>query len=127
MIYSKNDKLVHIAENILKSLGLSNDLTLTILSRMEAAENCSLAQALREVMQNCDEDDHAMRQYREELNLLGIKLGIFRAYTKEEISKISLFSTSSRRRKKYDFKLDAKYYRFESWEPLEQFGEIYFL
>src|SRR5262245_26241566 len=71
---------------------------------------------IRELMSDMDDREDVAFEFRKELQDFGIRIGIFRAYTKGELDKV-VFSGHG---KKYDFKRKDKFYMFESWKPLEQ-------
>ncbi len=70
--------------------------------------------AIKELMQDIDIPDCPAAEFKTELENYGIEVGIFKAFTKEDLSNIMVTSG-----KKYDFKRNNLFYRFETWKPLE--------
>jgi hypothetical protein len=73
--------------------------------------------AVKELMNDLEEfsvETSVIRKARKDLRQLGIQLGIYREITEEEMSRVYVSCG-----KKYDFKLNGKWYVFESWEGLE--------
>lgn len=79
-----------------------------------AEEAKKIHDVLYEMIQDMDDKDLPAYEFRKELQTIGIKLGIFKPNTKEEIDKIQIMGGG----KKYDFKRGEIYYTFETWDNL---------
>lgn len=84
-----------------------------------ADEALTRTEVLRELMQDADDKDTVAYTFRKELQNLGIQLGIYKEYSKEQLDGISQMG----RGKKYDFKRGDKFYLFESWSGLNKLAE----
>lgn len=74
------------------------------------------AEVLRELMEDMDYPEHVASEFKRELEGFGIEIGVFREITKEEMSRIFVIGGD---RKKYSFKRGGKFYKFETWKPME--------
>ena len=68
------------------------------------------------IMEDCDIKTNFAWEHKTEINKFAIELGIYKAYTKEQIDEKMVFPKG---RKKYCFKRVGKYYCFDSWNPIE--------
>lgn len=74
--------------------------------------------AVRRLMEDMDDKDMIAYEFQKELRLFGIKIGIYRIITKDEMDRTTIMG---RCKKKYDFKYNGNFYIFKDWEPLEDF------
>jgi len=86
----------------------------TFLESADDGEILSLGEALRRLMEDCDEKDSVASLFKKELRALEIQLGIVRPISQKEMD-----NTYVTRGKKYDFKLNGIFYVFNDWKPLE--------
>ena len=109
-IFSKEVE-AEISDKI-EAFGEPSDINdFTTLTRMEA---------LKELLLDSEEEGHMLYGFaKKELRQFQIDVGIYREITKEDMDRITVFSSSGRRHKKYDFKQDGKFWAFESWKALE--------
>lgn len=96
------------------SSGLQDEINHKINAAKESNEVLSEGDAIHQLLDDSDFKDHPAYQFKKELQDIGISKGVFKSYTKNQIDNI--VSTGG---KKYDFKRGDIYYRFESWQPLD--------
>lgn len=96
---------------------LENEIKFNIESgseNVDESEKISRGDAIRRVMEDMEESDHPASEFKKELQDFGIKTGIYKEYSKEQIDKIT--TTGGR---KYNFKRGDKYYILDTWKSLE--------
>ncbi len=86
----------------------------TFAESADEGETLSTGEALRRLMEDCDEKDSVASLFKTELRNLEIELGIVRPISQKEMD-----NTYVTRGKKYDFKLKGIYYVFNNWDALE--------
>ena len=74
--------------------------------------------AVMELMQDMDMPDHYAYEHRNELRIFGICCGVFKEITQKEMDNMTVWSSSGRHCKKYDFKKNGKFYIFNTWDKL---------
>jgi hypothetical protein len=70
--------------------------------------------AIKDLMQDCDDNETIAWDFRKELNAFAIKIGVYK-----EMTQWDLDNTIVTRGKVYDLKVNKKFYKFDSWLPLE--------
>jgi hypothetical protein len=88
-----------------------------LLDQQDPDEGLTREDMIQDMMKNMEDKDHWANEFRTELENYGIKVGIYRAITPEEMERTT--TTSGR---KYDFKRGGTAYVFKSWAPLEKKG-----
>lgn len=106
------------------SKGLNNEVEYLLDSSEEMIEDdfggdrgAARKEIIKELIQDMDEPDHPAGEFKKELEDYGVKVGVFREITKDEMARTVVISRS--RGKKYDFKRGGKFYVFKDWKPLE--------
>ena len=80
----------------------------------EAAEDAvTVGQALQEIMQDSSDKGHPASAFRKELQDIGIRLGVYRGYTADQMRNFAVTKG-----KAYDFKRGNTFYVFETWAPV---------
>ena len=87
----------------------------TFAESADDGEALSTAEALRRLMEDCDDKQTVAAEFKQELRKLEIELGITRVISQNEMD-----NTYVTRGKKYDFKANGIFYVFDSWEPLDK-------
>jgi two-component SAPR family response regulator len=77
----------------------------------ESGESVSEDDVIIELIKDMDERDSVAYELRNELKRIGVELGYFKEMSKQEMDNVYVSSG-----KKYDFKLNGKYYGFADWK-----------
>jgi hypothetical protein len=75
---------------------------------------CTAAQALQEIMTDC-EILGMSRALCRECQDIGIELGVYKPISKEQLAQTVCIGCAA-----YDFKRDGVHYVFDSWEPISR-------
>jgi len=73
----------------------------------------TVGEALKELMQDCDDKNHPASEFKKELQDIGIRLGVYKPQTKSQISQVV-----TNKGKAYSFKRGDVFYIFDSWNPV---------
>ena len=86
-------------------------------------EAFDVADTLMMFIQDMDDQDSNVYPMRRELQNIGIELGIFKPYTKEQLKNIVMVGRNAR---KFDFKRNDTYFVFTDWDVLNRVKFINF-
>jgi N12 class adenine-specific DNA methylase/DNA-directed RNA polymerase specialized sigma subunit len=117
------DKLFPLDPRVKMSQGLAQEMDAQVESSNDSEETITRNSVLKSLIQDADDSDAAAYDYRKELQEIGLSLGLYKGYTKEQLKDIQVMGSSSEKVKgknrKYDFKRGDLHYRFEGWGPLD--------
>ena len=113
-------KAQNIVDDIKFSPGLEEEIQFQMDNFNDAPaedrdnEILTRSEAIQRMMEDMDDIETVAYGFKKELENLGVKIGVFREISKEEIANTQILG----RGRKYDFTRGDKYYIFNNWKPL---------
>jgi hypothetical protein len=85
---------------------------------LETCDGLTRSEAIQRIAEDMGTGESTLSQAaRFELQRYLAGIGVFKAYTDEQLAHIVTMGGHGR---KYDFRMDGQKYRFETWKPLEK-------